>query len=116
MSAQLLPSLTFRSSKAKAMVDGLFARAFASLLFFFALFPSTASAVSSSPHFGLTIITHGWQLDDTLPPWLVPMGLAVADQNGGQEMTPVYKLRILQKNWANSAFGQITSPILIHSL
>ena len=35
MSAQLLPSLTFRSSKAKAMVDGLFARAFASLLFFF---------------------------------------------------------------------------------
>src|SRR3954463_16757472 len=43
------------------MARTLFARAFASVLLVFAIYSSTAGAVS--PRFGLTIVTHGYMRD-----------------------------------------------------
>ena len=70
------------------------ARARALVLFILLLSPLAGGAVTSAPHFGLTIITHGYLPFTGEPPWLLPMGQAVADRSGGQAQTPVYILRI----------------------
>ncbi|MDG6006614.1 MAG: hypothetical protein E3K29_12385 [Candidatus Brocadia sp.] len=61
--------------------------------------PSPTPTLSQSPPFGLTIITHGYQLAGNLtkiPSWVDEMAEAIANRFGGSNTMPIYTMKIIK--------------------
>ena len=54
----------------------------------------TLTPTNSNLPFGLTIITHGFQLDGAFPNWVDEMAVAIANRFGGTSTIPIYKMTI----------------------
>ena len=65
----------------------------------------SVKAVASQQPFGLTIITHGYQVSSGLPNWEREMAIAIANRFGGTSTVPIYIMKVIKDD-----SGQVIVP------
>ncbi|MFN3533146.1 MAG: SBBP repeat-containing protein [Candidatus Brocadia sp.] len=61
-------------------------------------FTTSSETSVQPPVFGLTIITHGYQLFGAYPVWVDEMAEAIANRFGGADKMPVYSMKMVEDN------------------